>query len=116
MSKQKYPQATSVSTTGVKIERKRREHYSQVKNHAKQDRKRKEAYARQDAYDRLTFTQQLASCVPGGSKRQRARIEAQMAAATKPSVKIAPLTDAQKSAKIAKRAKDAVAALPVTKK
>ncbi len=78
MSKQKYPQHASVSTpTGTT--RRGRENYSQIKNHAKQDRKRQEAYARQDKYDRLSLTQQLASCVPGGSKRQRARIEAQMA-------------------------------------
>jgi hypothetical protein len=118
MSKQKYPQASVVTTDG-KPTRKGREHYSQMKTHAKQDRKRHEAYARQDKYDRLTLTQQLDSCVPDGSKRQRARIEAAMAKAVQTPVKVtkpAPLTEAQKSAKVVKRAKDAVAALPVTKK
>ncbi len=85
MSKQKYPQSTSTATTtsGI-VTRKRRNHYSQVVNHAKQDRKRKEAYARQDKYESMTLTEQLNSCVPGGSKRQRARIEAAIASATAP--------------------------------
>jgi hypothetical protein len=60
----------------------KRESYTQVKNHAKQDRKRREAYARQDKYESMTLTEQLASCVPGGSKRQRARIEAAIAEAS----------------------------------
>ena len=115
MSKQKYPQ-TSVTSTTTGTTRKGRERYSQFKANAKRARKRAEAFARQDKYDRLTLTQQLESCVPGGSKRQRARIEAEMAKATAPAAKPAPLTEAQKSAKAIKRAQDAVAALPVTKK
>jgi hypothetical protein len=110
MSKQKYPQTTSVSTSGVKSERKGREHYSQVKTHAKQDRKRHEAYARQDKYDALSTKDKLASCVPGGSKRQRARLEKQLAAEKAPAPKLAPLTEAQKGVKAVKRAKDAAAA------
>jgi len=118
MNKQKYPQ-TSVSTSEGKSVRKGRDHYSQAKTHAKQDRKRREAYDRQDKYDRLTLQQQLDSCVPGTSERQRTRIKAAMAKAVQTPVKVtkpAPLTEAQKSAKVVKRAKDAVAALPVTKK
>jgi len=115
MSKQKYPQ-TSVTSTSTGTTRKGRESYSQFKANARVDRKRNEAYARQDKYDRLTLTQQLESCVPDGSKRQRARIEKQMNAVTEPAAKTPPLTDAQKSAKAVKRAQDAVAALPVTKK
>lgn len=91
MSKQKYPQ-TSVSTSadGTKAVRKGRDHYSQGKAHAKNDRKRAESYDRLKKYERLTLTQQLESCVPGGSKRQRARIEAEMvkSVATTPTKKI----------------------------
>jgi hypothetical protein len=94
MSQQKYPQ-TSISTTvnGSKSVRKGREHYNQVKAHAKNDRKRHEAYDRLEKYNRLTLTQQLESCVPGGSKRQRARIEAEM-------VKVVATTPTKKTTKI----------------
>ena len=86
MSTQKYPQSASVSSSDGTPTRKRRNRYSQVKTHAKQDRKRREAYDRQDKYDGLTLTQQLETTDPNGSKRQRARILAAMekATATKP--------------------------------
>jgi hypothetical protein len=83
MSKQKYPQA-SVGTSSDGTTRLRpikKNGYTQVKNHAKQDRKRNEAYARQDKYDALSLEKQLESTDPNGSKRQRARIEASMAKA-----------------------------------
>ena len=95
MSKQKYPQAATTST-GEKIAHTGREHYSQVKTHAKQDRKRHEAYARQDKYESMSLKEQLASCVPDGSKRQRARIEAAMAAALEVKPAKTPLVVADK--------------------
>ena len=107
MSKQKYPQATTVSTSGVKSERKGRERYSQDKTHAKQDRKRHEAYARQDKYDALSTEKKIAACVPGGSKRELARLEKKLAAEKAPATKPAPLTEAQKAEKAVKRSKDA---------
>ena len=119
MSKQKYPQSATVSTSSGVSTRKGRENYSQVKTHAKQDRKRHEAYARQDKYEAMTLQEQLNSTDPNGSKRQRARIIAAMEKAKVAPVKVtkpAPLTEAQKTAKVVKRSKDAVAALPLTKK
>lgn len=94
MKKQKYPQ-TSVTTSEGKSTRKGRDHYSQAKTHAKQDRKRREAYDRQDKYDRLTLQQQLDSCVPPGSKRQRVRIKAAMEKATSSPVKVTKKTTPQ---------------------
>jgi hypothetical protein len=122
MSKQKYPQSTvTTSPTGIKTVRKGREHYSQVKAHAKNDRKRHEAYARLDKYDRLTTAQKLAELPEGACERQRVRLTKQLAAESQAptkakTVKQVPLTSAQKGAKAVKRAQDAVAALPVTKK
>ena len=76
----------------------KRESYTQVKNHAKQDRKRREAYARQDKYESMTLSEQLASCVPGGSKRQRARIEAAIAKASEaPKPKVVKPAKAKKA-------------------
>jgi hypothetical protein len=107
MSKQKYPHAASVSTSDGKPVRKGRENYSQVKTHAKQDRKRHEAYARQDKYDRLSTEQKLKELGPTGSKRQRARLEKLLASEKAPAVKVAPLTEAQKAVKTVKRSQAA---------
>jgi len=91
MSKQKYPQVATSATTGKPTRSNRRDNYSSVKLHAKRDKKRAEAYSRNEKYERMTLSEQLKSCIPGGSKRQRARIEAAMAKAMEknpPSVKI----------------------------
>lgn len=81
MSKQKYPQtSTSTLSDGSVAKRKGRDSYSSAKLHAKRDRKRREAYARQDAYDRLSNTAKLRSLGKTGSKRQRVRLEALIAA------------------------------------
>ena len=53
----------------------KRESYTQVKNHAKQDRKRREAYARQDKYDSLTIAEKFTTLIEGGSKKQRNKLE-----------------------------------------
>ena len=53
----------------------RRESYTQVKNHTKQDRKRHEAYARQDKYDDLTIAEKFTTLIEGGSKKQRSKLE-----------------------------------------
>jgi hypothetical protein len=82
MSQQKYPQSTvSTSADGTKSVRKGRANYSQVKTHAKQDRKRHEAYARQDKYDKLTIAAKLAQLPVGACERQRVRLTKQLAAA-----------------------------------
>ena len=50
--------------------------YTQLKAHAKQDRKRREAYARQDKYDALTLTEQIALVKSrGGSVFELARLK-----------------------------------------
>lgn len=117
MSQQKYPQTTvSTSADGTKSARKGREHYSHTKADARKSLRRDQAEDRQAKYDALSLKEKLASLVPDGSKRQRARLEAKLAAAKTAAVKQAPLTEAQKGAKAVKRAQDAVAALPVTKK
>ena len=91
MSKQKYPQNTSSTSTDGKMSVRpiKKNGYTQVRAHAKQDRKRREAYARQDKYDGLSLTEQLETTDPNGSKRQRARIVALMAKA----VNGKPVTD-----------------------
>ena len=109
MSKQKYPQAASASTSSTGTTRKGRENYSQVKTHAKQDRKRHEAYARQDKYDRLSTEQKLKELGPTGSNRQRVRLTALLAKEKAPQVKTAPLTSEQKGAKAVKTAQAAAA-------
>lgn len=53
----------------------KRESYTQVKNHAKQDRKRREAYARQDKYDSLTIAEKFNTLIADGSKKQRNKLE-----------------------------------------
>lgn len=99
MAKQKYSQTTVSTTTsdGSKTVQKvsGRKNYRSTKLWAKRDRKRQEADERQSKYDRLTLTQQLATCVSGGSIRQRAKIEALMAkAAAKNPVKVpAPVVE-----------------------
>jgi hypothetical protein len=111
MSKQKYPQA-STSTNVSGTPRSGREHYSSAKLHAKRDRKRREAFERQDKYDLLTIEEKMKYA----GKKELAKLQKKLAAQTAPAVKIAPLTEAQKSAKAVKRAQDAVAALPMPKK
>jgi len=54
---------------------KREKGYSQVKNKAKQARKRKEAEARQAKYDSLTIAEKFATLIEGGSKKQRTKLE-----------------------------------------
>ena len=53
--------------------------YTQVKAHAKQDRKRREAYARQDKYDALPLEEKL----KGMGAKHRARWDKQQAALAK---------------------------------
>ena len=56
---------------------KKTEGYTQLKAHAKQDRKRREAYARQDKYESLTLTEQIALVKSrGGSVFELARLNA----------------------------------------
>lgn len=110
MSKQKYPQAATVTTASGAVVKKGREHYSHVKADAKKRRKQQEADERQFKYDGLTTAQKLKGLGATGSSRQRKRLEALLVLEKAPAVKQAPLTDEQKAAKAVKRAKDAVAA------
>lgn len=78
MSKQKYPQSATVSSTGTSVS-KGRETYSSVKLHAKRDRKRREADDRQFEYDKKTTAQKLKELGETGSNRQRVRFTALLA-------------------------------------
>lgn len=100
MSKQKYPHAATVTVDGTV--HKGREHYSHAKADAFKHKRRDEAEDRQIKYDVLTLKEKLATCVPGGSKRQRARLEAAMAKEvlkTPAKVVTAPVTTAAVSEK-----------------
>lgn len=81
MSQQKYPQKETSAVSGKPTRSNKRDNYSSVKLLANRDRKRTEAFLRNEKYERMTLSEQLKSCVPGGSKRQRARIEKAMAKA-----------------------------------
>lgn len=114
MSKQKYPQTASVtSSTGEA--RKGRANYSHAKADARKHKRRDEAEDRQIEHDSLTPDEKIAKAKSrrGESKREIARLtkgleweKAQkVTAAAK--AKAAPLTEAQKGEKAVKRAKDA---------
>jgi hypothetical protein len=81
MSKQKYPQATTVSTsTGTTI-RKGRERYSSVKRNAKLNLLRREADDRQAVYDSLDLKEKLALVKSrGGSVKELTRLNATLKA------------------------------------
>ena len=80
MSKQKYPQATTVSSSGTPTRRvATRTSYSSTKLHAKRDRLRREADDRQFEYDKLSTEQKLKELGPTGSNRQRLRLTALLA-------------------------------------
>lgn len=112
MSKQKYPQtanSVSISNSGEKRSTLtiKRNGYTQVKAHAKQDRKRREAYTRQDKYDGLTIVEKFNTLVAGGSKKQRTKLEKQFAKAaakgvpvvTEPVVETKPVKKTKKTVK-----------------
>jgi hypothetical protein len=46
---------------------------------AKKNSKRDEAYTRQEAYDNLSLDKKLASLIPGGSNKQRKKLETKKA-------------------------------------
>jgi len=62
--------------------------YTQVKNHAKNDRMRREAYARQDKYDALPLVEKIA----GMGAKHKARYEKQQAALAKRKPAPTPVT------------------------
>jgi len=111
MSKQKYPQSTSVSTsTGTTVSRggKRKENgYSSFFIHAKRDRKRKEAEARQAAYDKLTIAEKFNTLIEGGSKKQRAKLNEQLAKAAAKGIPAKQPATETKPAKKAKKTQKA---------
>jgi hypothetical protein len=76
MSKQKYPQnkADGAALPGRRL---RTEGYSNATLHAKRDRKRSEAEARQRSYKALTRDEKLALCEDrrGKSAREVARLQ-----------------------------------------
>lgn len=49
--------------------------YCSTTLHARRDKRRREADIRQAKYDGLTTEEKIATLIPGGSKRQRARLE-----------------------------------------
>jgi hypothetical protein len=109
MSKQKYPQTTTIDSSGNST-RVKRNYYSHSKLDAKRDLKRREAEDRQFKYDCLTTAQKLKGLGATGSTRQRARLEAQLSKEKAAQVKTAPLTSEQKGDKLVKRVKEAAAA------
>lgn len=125
MSKQKYPQTASVtSSTGEA--RKGRANYSHAKADARKHKRRDEAEDRQIEHDSLTTSEKLAKAKSrrGESKREIARLSKGLewekaqkvtAAAKAKEAHPAPLTEAQKADKAVKRAK-AVAANEAQKK
>ena len=79
MSKQKYPQTASVSTTAGGATRTKRKSYSHAKADAKKARKRREAEDRNFKYECLSTAEKLKGLGPTGSNRQRKRLEALLA-------------------------------------
>jgi hypothetical protein len=118
MSKQKYPQAATVTSTGES--RKGREHYSHAKADARKNKRRDEAEDRQIEHDVLDTDDKIAKAKSrrGESKREIARLtkgleweKAQKvtAAAKAKQAHPAPLTEAQKGEKAVKRSKSVAA-------
>lgn len=104
MSKQKYPQAASVSSTGEVRQRLNvRKNYSSAHLKAKRNRKRQEAEYRQEAWDKLTVAQKMASLIEGGSKKQRNKLEKLMDKSTNKPVEslsvVAPTVAPEKKVK-----------------
>jgi len=79
MSNQKYPQAKTVTSTGEDKPKRGRERYSHAKADARKQKRRDDAEDRQAKYDALTLTEKVQSCVPGGSKKQLAKLEKKLA-------------------------------------
>jgi len=79
MSTQKYPQTTKTTSDGG-VARKGREHYSHAKADARQDQRRSEAHLRKLKYDSLSLKEKLDNCIPGGSRKERAKLEARLEA------------------------------------
>jgi hypothetical protein len=75
---QKYPTKSSATSSGATKTHKvsNRMSYSHVKADARQRQKQDEAAERQLHYEALSIKDKLKTCVPGGSKRQRAKLEA----------------------------------------
>ena len=111
MSKQRYPQNVTTTSTGT-VAKKGREHYSHAKADAKKDLRRRQAEDRNFKYECLSTADKLKGLGATGSTRQRARLTALLAKEKAPAVKAAPLTSEQKGAKVVQRAQNAVAALP----
>jgi hypothetical protein len=108
MSKQKYPQASVGNLgSGKTVNRPRKVNgYSNFHLHAKKNRKRDEAEARQAAYAKLPIAEKMKHA----GKKELAKLEKRLATQTPPAVKIAPMTEEQKAVKAVKRAKNAVKA------
>ncbi len=109
------------TSTGEKSVRKGREHYSHEKADQRKDKRRREAEARDFEHSKLTPNQKIAKAKSrrGESKREIARLNKGLewekaqkitAAAKAKEAHPAPLTEAQKSVKAVKRAKDAATA------
>ena len=76
MGQNKYPQTSASTSTGATGVKRCRESYSSVKLHAKRDRKRQEAQARQREYSALSIKDRIARVTDrGGSVRELARLQ-----------------------------------------
>ena len=112
MSKQKYPQSITSATNSSGESLSGRDSYSSHFIHAKRDRKRREAEERQAEYDKLSIQEKMKHA----GKKELAKLQKKLALQTPPAVKVAPMTEKQKSVKAVKRATDAVKSKAKAKK
>lgn len=83
MSKQKYPNTSNINASGVPV-KKGRESYNSTVLHAKRDKRRLEADARQREYNKLTVAQKIERATKrGGSVRELARLNKAVKASKK---------------------------------
>ena len=80
MSTQKYPPtSTRVTNDGAASRSTVRKSYDFSYQRSRRNARRAEEEARKAKFDSLSLQQQIDSLIPGGSKRQRARLEAKQA-------------------------------------
>jgi len=108
---QKYPQAATAGTSSTKTRKVgNRQSYSHAKADVRKRRKQDEAAERQLHYESLSLNDKLKTCKPGGSKKQRTKLEALLAQVKKDNqgVKSAPVTVKKKSVDKAKKESEMV--------
>ena len=114
MSKNKYASEalTTSANSATPTRLNRRKEYSSFHLHAKRNRKRSDAEERQAAYNKLSIAEKLKTA----GKKETAKLQKRLATHTPPQVKPAPLTQAEKDAKVVATVQNAAAAAPKAKK